>query len=205
MKTSTESAVKANGNTEMCSKKTHWPPLSCPLTNVILCVLKVVKLKEQLESTVQKLNESKDVLKTNENGEDLLTLAFFSMSPFMPSLLKVSLTFWLDFNGGVYSHSDHLAEQAAEWTAASEEAFGVFGEPCTHLSNTRTQGGMLLLTSISWLWWIFIIFLPQLLNVAMILQAHFRPQAGGLSLPVGSLADFCPIEPQAGQTAKRNV
>lgn len=33
--------------------------------------LKVVKLKEQMEMTVQKLNESKEVLKTNENGKDL--------------------------------------------------------------------------------------------------------------------------------------
>lgn len=34
--------------------------------------LKVVKLKEQLETTVQKLNECKDVLKTNENGKNVL-------------------------------------------------------------------------------------------------------------------------------------
>lgn len=32
-------------------------------------VFQVLKLKDQLETTVQKLNESKEVLKTNENGE----------------------------------------------------------------------------------------------------------------------------------------
>lgn len=42
-----------------------------------LCVFKVVKLKEQLETTVQKLNECKDVLKTNENGKDVLQLASY--------------------------------------------------------------------------------------------------------------------------------
>lgn len=35
----------------------------------IFCMLQVSKLKEQLETTVQKLNESREVLKTNENGE----------------------------------------------------------------------------------------------------------------------------------------
>lgn len=34
-------------------------------------MLQVSKLKEQLETTVQKLNESREVLKTNENGEDI--------------------------------------------------------------------------------------------------------------------------------------
>lgn len=42
-----------------------------------LCVFKVVNLKEQLETTVQKLNECKDVLKTNENGKDVLQLASY--------------------------------------------------------------------------------------------------------------------------------
>lgn len=36
---------------------------------ISLTCLQVLKLKEQLEMTVQKLNESKEVLKTNENGE----------------------------------------------------------------------------------------------------------------------------------------
>lgn len=67
----------------------------------------------------------------------------------------VSLTLWLNFNRQVYSHSDQLAEQAAEWTAASEEAFGVFGEPCTYLFNTRTQGGMLLLIILQLIFFFF--------------------------------------------------
>lgn len=33
-------------------------------------MLQVLKLKEQLEKTVEKLTESREVLKTNENGEE---------------------------------------------------------------------------------------------------------------------------------------
>lgn len=42
----------------------------CVIDYIIICMLQVSKLKEQLETTVQKLNESREVLKTNENGED---------------------------------------------------------------------------------------------------------------------------------------
>lgn len=38
------------------------------------CIFQVSKLKEQLESTTQKLNESREVLKTNENGEEVCLL-----------------------------------------------------------------------------------------------------------------------------------
>lgn len=39
--------------------------------DTIMYMLQVSKLKEQLETTVQKLNESREVLKTNENGEEV--------------------------------------------------------------------------------------------------------------------------------------
>lgn len=42
----------------------------------MICILQVSKLKEQLESTAQKLNESREVLKTNENGEKACLLNF---------------------------------------------------------------------------------------------------------------------------------
>ena len=42
----------------------------------MICTVQVSKLKEQLEMTVQKLNESREVLKTNENGEDTCLIHF---------------------------------------------------------------------------------------------------------------------------------
>lgn len=42
-------------------------------------LLQVLKLKEQLEATVQKLNESKEVLKTNENGESFSCFCLWSL------------------------------------------------------------------------------------------------------------------------------
>lgn len=42
----------------------------------MICIVQVSKLKEQLEMTVQKLNESREVLKTNENGEDTRLIHF---------------------------------------------------------------------------------------------------------------------------------
>lgn len=35
---------------------------------IVMGILQVCKLQEQLETTVQKLEESKQLLKTNENG-----------------------------------------------------------------------------------------------------------------------------------------
>lgn len=35
---------------------------------IIMGILQVCKLQEQLETTIQKLEESKQLLKTNENG-----------------------------------------------------------------------------------------------------------------------------------------
>lgn len=66
-------------------------------------VLQVLKLKEQLETTVQKLNESKEVLKTNENGE--------------PSKRRCDRSFGGDCENDspLFScHSYQLAEQTAE-------------------------------------------------------------------------------------------
>lgn len=49
--------------------------------------MQVLKLKEQLETTVQKLTESKEVLKTNENGE----IPHFSLSLAAGCLLLTSV------------------------------------------------------------------------------------------------------------------
>lgn len=48
----------------------------CILDYNFLCMLQVSKLKEQLETTVQKLNESREVLQTNENGEDIFDINY---------------------------------------------------------------------------------------------------------------------------------
>lgn len=39
--------------------------------------MQVLKLKDQLETTLEKLNESKEVLKTNENGESCSFISTF--------------------------------------------------------------------------------------------------------------------------------
>lgn len=53
-------------------------------------VFQVLKLKEQLETTVQKLNESKEVLKTNENGETSFVSIFSLMISAVNKITKIS-------------------------------------------------------------------------------------------------------------------
>ncbi len=49
-----------------------------------------MKLKDQLDATVQKLDESREVLKTNENGEDFyLFCCFFFFYAFTVYLLFI--------------------------------------------------------------------------------------------------------------------
>lgn len=75
---------------------------------------------------------------------------------------------------------------------------GCFSHPLNYLSFFQCVW-----TSTCWLWWLFRISLLLFWNVPFIFQAHFSPQTGGLSPPLGLLADVCPTELQAGQTATR--
>ena len=42
------------------------------VSHLVCCVLQARKLEESLESSKQKLEESRELLKTNENGESVL-------------------------------------------------------------------------------------------------------------------------------------
>lgn len=61
-------------------------------------ILQVCKLQEQLETTMQKLEESKQLLKTNENGRSV-------QSPFSHCNNDVGICLLLQVNGSSYSAS----------------------------------------------------------------------------------------------------
>lgn len=64
--------------------------------------LKVLKLKEQMEMTVQRLNESKEVLKTNENGKDLYFVFIWLMFNSAKTLKKYPTKIIIDFCNSEY-------------------------------------------------------------------------------------------------------
>lgn len=85
----------------------------------ILWELQVCKLQEQLENTIQKLEESKQLLKTNENGRFVqLDFSLCKNDPLISLVLK-----WVGVVFGVFVKSCHYCHvwKTNLWLCNSQE------------------------------------------------------------------------------------